>query len=459
LLPPRDPASLWRALSAAGRLSKRWLSDDHSRVSLAALAGGSSLGRPLEELRGRSVLLATRDQLPSALALIELDGVARRVVVCPSDVASVHLPGVIATAAIDTVVGDPSATELGVANFVPSNTSVSPGAVSREPGERTEWVLLTSGTTGAPKLVRHTLATLAGPMLGGRALGQRAVWSTFYDMRRYGGLQIFLRAMLGGGSMVLSSALEPVGDFLARAGGRGVSHISGTPSHWRRALMSAVIDRIAPRYVRLSGEIADQAILDHLRDAFPKADIAHAFASTEAGVAFDVSDGLSGFPATYLGCRGAVEMRVRDGSLRIRSRRNSLGYLGEAVAQPFDDEDYVDTGDIVELRDGRYHFVGRQGGVINIGGQKVHPEEIEAVINRHPEVQMSRVMARKNPITGAIVVADVVVTAEHAALDAVKDQILAACRDTLARYKVPAAIRFVPTIEVAASGKLVRADA
>jgi hypothetical protein len=199
LQPPREPASLWQALSAAGRLSKRWLSDDHSRVSLAALARGSSLGRKLDELRGRSVLLATRDQLPAALALIELDGIARRVVVCPSDVASAHLPGVIATAAIDTVIGDRGVAELGVADFVTSNTSVSPGAVSREPGERTEWVLLTSGTTGAPKLVRHTIATLAGPMLGGVALGQGAVWSTFYDMRRYGGLQIFLRAMLGAG--------------------------------------------------------------------------------------------------------------------------------------------------------------------------------------------------------------------------------------------------------------------
>jgi acyl-CoA synthetase (AMP-forming)/AMP-acid ligase II len=457
LQPPRDPASLWLALSAAGRLSKRWLSDDRSRVSLAALARGSSLGRPLGELRGRSVLLATRDQLPTALALIELDGIARRVVVCPSDVASVHLRGVMVTAAVETVISERGAAELGAVDFVPSHTSVSPGVVSREPGEQTEWVLLTSGTTGAPKLVRHTLATLAGPMLGGGALGQGAVWSTFYDMRRYGGLQIFLRAMLGGGSMMLSSALEPVRDFLARAGARGVSHISGTPSHWRRALMSPAIDRIAPRYVRLSGEIADQAILDHLHAAFPTSDIAHAFASTEAGVAFDVGDGLTGFPATYLGRPGAVEMRVCGGSLRIRSSRNSFGYLGD-VPQPFDDEGYVDTGDMVELRDALYHFVGRQGGVINIGGQKVHPEEIEAVINRHPEVQMSRVMARKNPITGAIVVADVVVTAEHAALDAVKGQILAACRGTLARYKVPASIRFVPTIEVAASGKLVRTN-
>ena len=127
------------------------------------------------------------------------------------------------------------------------------------------------------------------------------LWSTFYDIRRYGGLQIFLRALLGGGSLVLSSAQESTGDFLIRAGAQGVTHISGTPSHWRRALMSPSAHRIAPRYVRLSGEIADQAILDDLRALYPEAKIAHAFASTEAGVAFEVGDGLAGFPASLIG--------------------------------------------------------------------------------------------------------------------------------------------------------------
>jgi non-ribosomal peptide synthetase component F len=361
--PRPEPGSLWRALSGAGRLSKRWLSDDRARVSLAALSRGSTLGRRLGELRGRSVLLATRDQLPAALALIELDGIARRIVLCPPDVAAVHLPGIVATADVDAVVGDRAAAELDVGNFVPASVTVTPGVSGREPSETTEWVLLTSGTTGAPKLVRHALATLTGAMASTTgALGHGAVWSTFYDMRRYGGLQIFLRAMLGGGSMVLSSALEPVGDFLARASARGVSHISGTPSHWRRALMSAAAHKIAPRYVRLSGEIADQAILDHLRAGFPDADIAHAFASTEAGVAFDVGDGLSGFPASYLGRRGDVEMRVADGSLRIKSGRNAFGYLGNDVAQPFDDDGFVETGDMVELQYGRYYLSAAAAG-------------------------------------------------------------------------------------------------
>src|SRR2546422_11460363 len=118
----------------------------------------------------------------------------------------------------------------------------------------TEWILLTSGTTGVPKLVVHTLTSLAGAINGDRALAVPAVWSTFYDIRRYGGLQILLRALLGGGSLVLSSAAESTGDFLIRAGARGVTHLSGTPSHWRRALMSPSAHRIAPHYVRLSGE-------------------------------------------------------------------------------------------------------------------------------------------------------------------------------------------------------------
>jgi acyl-CoA synthetase (AMP-forming)/AMP-acid ligase II len=457
LRPLAEPNTLWRSLNAAGRISQRCLSNAHSHADLTALVNGSSLGGRLDELRGRSVLLATQAQLSAALALIELDGVARRIVLCPPDVASAHLPAVMEAAEVDAVVGDDgSSAGLGCPVFVSCGGVFVRGTPDREPSAETEWLLLTSGTTGAPKVVRHTFATLTGAMPIGTTLGQDAVWSTFYDMRRYGGLQIFLRAMLGGGSIVLSSALEPVGDFLARAGARGVTHISGTPSHWRRALMSPAAGKIAPRYVRLSGEIADQAILDHLRAAFPRADIAHAFASTEAGVAFDVGDGLAGFPAGYLDRRGAVEMRVVDGSLRIKSARNSLGYLGADTPQPFDKEGFVDTGDLVELCGGRYHFVGRQGGVINIGGQKVHPEEVEAVINRHPEVQMSLVRARKNPITGAIVVADVVVTPEHAALAVLKGQIIAACRGALARYKVPAIIRFVPAIEVAASGKLVR---
>src|ERR1700733_6476500 len=124
--PRREVRSLRQAVAAAG-LSERWLADPNSRVSLAALAEGSCLGNRACELRGRSVLLLTRDQLPSALALIELDGVARRLVVCASDVAPEHLPAIMATAEVDAVVGDGPAEIANGRLFVPCSAALATG--------------------------------------------------------------------------------------------------------------------------------------------------------------------------------------------------------------------------------------------------------------------------------------------------------------------------------------------
>src|ERR1700742_1303391 len=176
--------------------------------------------------------------------------------------------------------------------------------------------MLTSGTSGVPKIVGHTLEALTGAIVADGPARSAAVWATFYDIRRYGGLQIFLRAIIGGGSMVLSSPHEALADHVARLQARGVTHISGTPSHWRKLLMSGSTSQFFPRYVRLSGEIADLAVLDGLSAAFPGASIGHAYASTEAGVGFAVNDGREGFPADMIGVsRDGVEMKVVDGCL------------------------------------------------------------------------------------------------------------------------------------------------
>lgn len=224
--------------------------------------------------------------------------------------------------------------------------------------------------------------------------------------------------------------------------------------------MNPAIRNVTPRYVRLSGEIADQTVLDALRAVFPSATVGHAFASTEAGVAFDVNDGQAGFPVGYVDCiRDGVEMKVVDGSLHIRSPRLASRYVG--TQQPLVDKDgFVDTGDIVERRGHRYYFVGRKDGVINVGGLKVHPEEVEAVINGHPKVRMSLVRSKKSPVTGSIVVADIVLKRESADADTqhvgIKEDILLHCREALQRHKIPALISFVPNLSVATTGKMVR---
>jgi acyl-CoA synthetase (AMP-forming)/AMP-acid ligase II len=457
---PRESIALRDYLSA--ELKGRAISDARHSVSLTDILRHACLVGGVRKLSGRSVLLATSGQLMSALAIIELDGVARRMLLCPPDLNPGHVKALIEDAQIDAVVTDEPArwSDAGVYQIVEARLSEPMSGQART--ERvTEWLMLTSGTSGVPKIVGHTLEGLAGAIVAdGLARDTAPVWATFYDIRRYGGLQIFLRAVIGGGSMVLSQPGEPLADHVARLVARGVTHMSGTPSHWRKLLMSGSAAGFAPRYVRLSGEIADQAVLDGLATTFPNASIGHAYASTEAGVGFAVNDGREGFPASLIGSnRDGVEMKIVDSSLRIRSRRTAHAYVGEHAVALTDAEGFVDTGDMVELRADRYHFVGRRGGIINIGGLKVHPEEIEAVINRHPDVRMSRAKSRRSPITGSIVVADVVLADTAARRANVSDEILEACRASLAAHKVPAVIRFVEALDVTPAGKLARSDA
>ena len=402
--------------------------------------------------------------LSAAVAMIELDGLARRLILCPPDLKPEHLAAVISSAGVDAAVVEGSLAQIAQDGLLiaPLSDEVTPLASASSPELDTEWVLFTSGTAGAPKMVIHSLAGLTGAIKRPAVPDPDILWGTFYDVRRYGGLQILLRALLGEGSMVLTDPDEDSTEFLARLGRQHVTHLTGTPSHWRGVLMNPARGSISPRYIRLSGEIADQAVLDALKSAYPGVPVAHAYASTEAGVGFEVGDGLEGFPASLLDSKdGEVELRVKDGALLLRSARAAIGYIGDRTEALADAEGFVDTGDIVERRGDRFYFVGRRGGIINVGGLKVHPEEIEAVINRHPAVRVSLVKARRNPIVGEIVVAEVVLDPDRGEGDEarLKEEILAACRERLEPHKVPFRLAFVPSIGMSAGGKLARANA
>ena len=319
-------------------------------VSLRELIDAPWMARLRDELEGASVIVRVSDQLRAAMAMIALDGVARTLVLCPPDVADEHMDSVIADAEAEVLLSDGQDEPLAAQWLSARHSSKAPTS--------TGWLLFTSGTSGKPKMVVHRLSGLTGAIKPRPADAPEIRWGTFYDIRRYGGLQILLRALLGGSSLVLSSPYEAPGDFLLRLARHGATHITGTPSHWRRALMSPEIEALKPIYVRLSGEIADQAVLDALKAAFPDAAMGHAYASTEAGVGFEVTDGLEGFPAAYIGAPGEVEMRVVDGALQVRSSRCAEGYAGHDTPELLDADGYVDTGDMLELRDGRNGLIG-----------------------------------------------------------------------------------------------------
>jgi hypothetical protein len=448
----------------AKEVTPRSFYDRGTALRFTDLARGTSLGGHPRELAGRSVLLATESQLTSALALIELEGVARRIVILPPDADPAHLPAIIAIADIDAVLTDegaPTHAAFDRLTRVVCRAVIEPLVDDLPPRSHTDWIMMTSGTTGPED--GHPRSCNAHHRAAGTKPGRRR--GCLGHVLRYSPLRRFADLSARG---LRQGVVCP---FQRRRAGLRSSGPAWRP--WRdtsvrhalamapRADDDAGERNIAPGYVRLSGEIADQAVLDSLRAAFPSATIGHAYASTEAGVVFDVNDGLAGFPTEYIGTvRNGVAMKILDGTLRIRSSGAAKGYVGGGPL--FDAAGFVDSGDIIERHGERFYFAGRKGGVINIGGLKVHPEEIEAVINRHPCVRMSLVRGRQNPVTGSIVVADVVLKGEGQAPDkspqqiALKDDILKLCRETLPRHKVPAAISFVPALKVAATGKLVR---
>ena len=422
-------------------------------VPLSGVAENSPFGAHRSAFAGRSVVLFVRDMAKAAAALIDLDGVARRILLCPPGWDDAKLASAAQSTGADALAFDEEEprTTLSVALRHPVRLPLRPRGPA-SPVVETEWVLPTSGTVGPPKLAVHTLRTLLGAI--SPAPGQQ--WATFYDIRRYGGLQIFLRALAGNGSLRLSGVDEQVESFLARCGACGVTHISGTPTHWRMALFAGAASSIDPDYVRLSGEIADDSLLARLSAVYPYAQIEHAYASTEAGVAFEVSDGRSGFPAAWLDGDGPIGLKIQQGSLRVRTPRRALRLLGANAPALVDQDGFLDTEDLIETRGDRCHFMGRRGGIINVGGAKVHPEEIEAVLNDLEPVRASRVFARSNPIMGAIVVAEIVLNdpaAKHANLER---EIMTAARQRLPPHMTPVQIRFVAELPTTAAGKLRR---
>ena len=457
--------SLRSLLACDAQLSTRFISDERSKVSIAALLVGDGDRGETANFRGSTVVAALPDQLSAAAALLALDGVASRIILWPHDDVRPQLRSAMQSASADVALTAwPLPHEAHTCAASPSQAQAEPCDGQRN----TEWVLFTSGTTGQPKLVVHTLESLSGHLWARDARSHGAVWCTFYDIRRYGGLQVFFRALLNGGSLVLSCSEEAPSRFLERAATAEATHFVGTPSHWRKALMTDTANLISPKYIRLSGEAPDQAILDRLRSTYPDAKIVHAFASTEAGLAFEVTDGLAGFPQKLIGqVGGATEIVVQDGTLMLRSARNAIGHITGAAQVVAEPDGFVDTGDTVVLREGRYYFTGRRDGTINVGGLKVHPEEVESVINQHPDVQMSMVLGRANPITGAIVVAKVVPrpgrspapSGSDACPRRLQDDIRAFCSSRLDAYKVPAMVSFVDDFTLSPAGKLVRLGA
>ncbi len=420
-------------------------------AEIAAARPGAALSGAL----GQGVALSLR--APRALLglLAALDGRAARVLLLSPALPPAAVAELVAAAGAAALVSD--------RDDLPE--ALSPAAALDAPAEaaprETAWLLTTSGTTGTPKMVAHRLAGLARTVKPAPE-GPPPVWGLLYEPTRFAGLQVVLQALLGGGRLAALPADAAISErlgFLARA---RATHISATPTLWRRVLMDPAAEGLAPGHVTLGGEIADDAVLSALARRFPAARIRHIYASTEAGVGFSVRDGRAGFPAAFLEApQGGVALKIAEGRLWIRPPGARPEALGGGHAQ--DAEGYIDTGDRVAREGDRVRFLGRETSAVNIGGAKIQPEEIEYLIHDHPEVAMARIETRPSPITGALLMLTVVPEAPEADAAALKKTLAAFCRERLPREARPARIRIASRAEleaeITAAGKLARTPA
>lgn len=325
----------------------------------------------------------------------------------------------------------------------------------------TEWIMTTSGTTSTPKLVVHNFESLSRSSVRSDRLAAQH-WGLLYDPTRFAGMQLLLQALVGGGRLIAPAPVDSFEERIACLVDNKCTALSATPTLWRKILMVPNSHKLDLVQITLGGEIVDQSIINALNSTFPKARITHIYASTEAGVGFSVKDGLAGFPVKYLDDMPASDTELKvgnDNTLLIRKKADTQYYLNSNIELQGDDH-WIDTGDLVECTDDRIYFKGRLNGSINVGGNKVSPEEVELCILEMEKVAAVSVTAKSSSLVGSLIQARV--TPSSSALMAPDEQkqfirsVREHCQKKLSGYKVPAIIRIAESIAISASGKLER---
>lgn len=319
----------------------------------------------------------------------------------------------------------------------------------------THYELVTSGTSGKPKLLSHSKASLTRH-ISKNVQGFKPIWGLLYDLSRFAGFQVFLQSLTTGNLLLIpreGSSLDEIIIFFQK---KACNCLSATPTMWRKILMSKNSARLDLKQITLGGEIADQNILNGLNCGFPDAKIFHIYAMTEVGVVFTVKDKLAGFPQEYISKSPGKKIKIDpEGGLWIYPdlHKPKLIFGGKFLV---DEEGYIFSGDKVLKEESRYYFLGRESGIINVGGNKVFPENVENILLSFPGVKMVKVYGKKSSITGELVCAKIVRISDQREDKKFLEELRDYSKKYLEPYEVPAIIDFVKQIETNEAGKIKR---
>ena len=299
--------------------------------------------------------------------------------------------------------------------------------------------LFTSGSTGLPKRVMHSWASLTRGLRV--SPGHAAdVWGFAYNPTHIAGVQVMLQALLNGNPLVDLRGLSRV-EIEDRMAQHGVTHLSATPSFYR-LLLPLKQPNTQVKRVSLGGEGSDEGLRARLQEAFPQAKIGNIYASTEAGSLFASEGGVFTVPASL-----AAHVRARDGGLELH--RSLLAEFESGAVG-----DWYATGDQIEVVSEAplaFKLIGRDREWLNVGGHKVNPAEVEAVLLGCPGVREARVFGRPNSVLGTLLCAEVVAGDAYAEGDVRKW-----LAERLQAVKIPRILNRVDTLQRSRTGKLAR---
>jgi len=401
------------------------------------------LVKKMPSIKGRAVALCGLTPHELITALVAFDGYARSMLLLPASLSE----------EVTTMLVNAAGCEWRFDSLKEQPIRLNEQKVGCSELQLTTWILATSGTTGTPKLIEHSLETLSRTVKRNVSRGGEYTWGLVYDPFRFAGLQVVLQSLLSGSQLCIPSERD-INTQVRYFSDSRVNALSATPSLWRKLLMTEGIHHLPLRQITLGGEIADQGILDALKQAFPQARIIHIYASTEAGAAFAVQDGQAGFPLAWVdGDDAPVQIRINEHN-HLMLKPSQLP-AGEEIRNRIDRDGYLDTQDMVKVEGERVFFLGRASGVINVGGNKVNPEEVENCIREMSDVADVVVFGKKSSMLGQLVVAEVLAANDGDRAE-LKKAILQHCRASMENWQVPAMIKFVNTLAENAAGKLER---
>ena len=312
-------------------------------------------------------------------------------------------------------------------------------------------VLFSSGSTGEPKGAVHDLV----PMLEKfKVRRETKRMLTFLLFDHIGGFNTLLYILSNGGCVVMVGDRSP--DAVLRTVEKHrVQILPTSPSFLNMVLLSeahARYDLASLERITYGTEVMPESTLKAIHSALPGVSLQQTYGLSEVGILRSKSRSPDSL-WVKIGGEG-FQTRVVDGMLQIKAESAMLGYLN--APSPFTEEGWFMTGDEVEV-DGEYFLIkGRRSEIINVGGQKVYPAEVESVLSQMEGVLDVVVSGKKNPILGQMVTARINLANGESEKEFVKRMRLF-CKGRLQSFQIPQQVTFETTSFTNARFKKLRA--